>query len=189
MKLDSFAILSFLLHTVKSLSNNFPHSSCTFSTSKQYFQTQVRTFHLNMKYDKVDSNKTTLATRSLLEHHPARDTMFSPPNATAENYKDILERLDEIDEKIYENGFQFYADVYKLINTGGLPGTGYYFPCLPLPQSISTNYDITIDNPENKVVMNEINFVFDPTSPQNSLHANDYDNPKATVTHIQMNAE
>ena len=141
-----------------------------------------------MKYDKDDAKKTTTALRSLLEHHPTRDTMFSPPNTTAENYKDILEQLDEIDGKTYQIGFQFYADVYQLINTGGLPGTGYFFPCLPLPQSISTNYDITINNPENKIVMNEINLVCDPTS-QNSTHPNDNSNQKATITHIKMNAD
>ena len=105
------------------------------------------------------------------------------------NYQDILEQLDDIDEKTYESGFQFYPDVYKRINTGGLPGTGYFLPCLPLSPSVSPNYDITIDNPENKVVMNEITFVFDPLSVRNSWHANDYANPKATVTHIKMNAD
>ena len=60
-------------------------------------------------------------------------------------------------------------------------------PCLPLPQSISSNYDITIDNPDNKIIFNEINIVFDPTS-LISLHANDNDNQKAPIPHIQMNA-
>ena len=115
--------------------------------------------------------------------------MFSPPIAAPENFKDILEKLDETDENTYENGFQLYDDLYKLINTGGLPATGYYFPCLPLSPSVSPNYDITIDNPENKVVMNEINFIFDPTSPQNSFHTKDNDNTKATITHIKMNAD
>ena len=142
-----------------------------------------------MKYDKDNATNTTTALRSLLEHHQTRDTMFSHQNTAPENYKDILEQLDEIDGKTYKNEFLFYGDVYKLINTGGLPATVYSMPCLPIPQSISSNYDFTIDNPENKVVMNEINFIFDPTSPQNSLHGNDNDNPNATITRITMNLE
>ena len=113
--------------------------------------------------------------------------MFSPPIAAPENFKDILEKLDETDENTYENGFQLYDDLYKLINMCGLPGTGYFFPCIPLPPTISVNYYVTIDNPEHKVVMNEINILFYPTSPQNSLHENDNDNQKAPIPHIQMN--
>ena len=189
MTLNLFAILLFLFHAIKLLFNDDQDSACVFSTSELYSWTQIRNCFQNMKYEKDDAKNTTTVLRSLLEHHPTRDTMFSPPNATAKNYKDILERLDEIEEKTYENGFQFYADVFKLINTGGLPATVYYMPCLTLLQSLSTNYDITIDNPENKVVMNEIKFVFDPTSPQNSFHANDDDNTKASITHIKMNAD
>ena len=140
-----------------------------------------------MKYDNDAAKKTTSATCSLLEYHPTRDTVCSPQNTTPENYKDILEQLDEIDEKIYEYGFRFYTDLYHLINTGGLPATGYYMPCLPLSPSVSKNFDITIDNPENKDLMNEINFVFDPTSPQISLHTNNKDKPKSKITHIKMN--
>ena len=189
MKVNLLALMLVLLHAVKLLSNDDPNSPCTFSTSKQYSWTDVSSCFQNMEYDKDDAKKTTTAIRSLLEHHPARDTMFSPPNATPENYKDTLEQLDEIDGKTYENGFQFYADVYKLINTGGLPGTGYFFPCLPLPPSISPNFDVTIDNSENKAILTEINFVFDPSSVQNSWHANDNGNQKATITHIKMNPD
>ena len=105
-------ILFFLIHAVKLLSNDFPHSSFTFSTSKQYFWTDVRIFYQNMKYDKDNAKKTTTALHTFIEYHPARDTMYSPPNATAENYEDILEHCDKIDEKSYENGFLFYCDVY-----------------------------------------------------------------------------
>ena len=189
MHLNLFTVLLILLQAVQLLSNDDPDSSCAFSSRQQYSWTQVRSCFQNKEYDKADANKTTTVLRSLLKHHPPRDTMFSPPNATAENYKDILDQLDEIDGKTYENSFLFYADLYKLINTGGLPATGYFFPCLPLSPSVSPNYDVTIDSTENKTVLNEINFVFDPTSPQNSLHANDDDNTRATITHITLNAD
>ena len=186
MRFNLFAFLLFLLHAVKLLSNYDPDSACTFSTSKQYSCTQFRSCFQNMNYVKDDAKKTTSPSRSLLEHHPARDTMFSPPDATPENYKDILERLDEIDEKPYENGFQFYPDVSKLINTGGLPGTGYFFPCLPLPPAISINYYFTINNPDNKTFLNEINIAFDPSVPLHFTHANDYDNLKSRTSTLML---
>ena len=189
MKLNLFAILLFLLLDVTLLSNDYPDSACIFSTSELYSWTDARNFLLTIKYDKDDANKTTTILRSLLEHHPARSPMFSPPNATPENTEKSLSNLMKLMEKIYRNGFLFYADVYKLINTGGLPATVYFFPCLPLSPSVSPNYDVTIDSTENKTVLNEINFVFAHTSPQNSLHANDNDNPKATITYIKINPD
>ena len=112
MTLNLFVFLIVLLHTVKLLFNDFPHSSSNFSTSHQYFSVQVRSFCQNMNYAKHDAKTTTTAIRSFLDYHPVRDMMFSPPYTTPENYKDILERLDEIDENTYENVFLFYADVY-----------------------------------------------------------------------------
>ena len=86
MKDYLFVILFFLIHAVKFLSNYDQDSACTFSTSHQYSFLQVTTCFQNMEYDKDDAKTTTAAIRSLLEHHPARDTMFSPPNTTAENF-------------------------------------------------------------------------------------------------------
>ena len=79
--------------------------------------------------------------------------------------------------------------MYELINTSGLPGTGYIFPYLPLLQSISPNYYVTIDNPVIKTFLNEIDFIFDPLSVQNSFHTNNKDNPKSKITHIKMNPD